>query len=433
MRVLLITPDVVGREMAGVGIRSYELARALEPHCDVTLAGLAPPGEPLEDIAVHYYELRNPRALRAAIAEADVIVAQPPWPTIAGWLRRSSARLIFDLYDPEPFEVLEFLAERRPLLRATVARLTLDRILEAMRVGNQFICASGKQRDLWVGAMLAAGLIEPAAYDRDPSMRSVIAEVPFGVDSEPPARGGPGPRERFAPQIAADDEIVLWNGGIWNWLDAATAVRAIGLLGERRPQAKLVFMGGSTITPARRATDEARGLADELGLLDSRVFFNDAWVPYAERASWLLAADCAISTHVEHLETRFAFRTRLLDCFWSGLPVVCTSGDELADLVDREQLGASVPQRDAEAAAGALAEVLERGKAAYAPALERVAARFEWPRVAAPLVEYVLTDEPPPRLGAGARRPPAQLARAAGFRAALATMNALGMRTWPRL
>ena len=55
-----------------------------------------------------------------------------------------------------------------------------------------------------------------------------------------------------------------------------------------------------------------------------------------KRADWLLEADCAISTHEDHLETRFAFRTRLLDCFWSALPVVCTGGDELADLVERE-------------------------------------------------------------------------------------------------
>lgn len=58
--------------------------------------------------------------------------------------------------------------------------------------------------------------------------------------------------------------------------------------------------------------------------------FNDSWEPYAERDEWLAAADCAISTHVEHLETRYSSRTRLLDCFWAGLPVVCTTGDDLA-------------------------------------------------------------------------------------------------------
>src|SRR6185503_10968946 len=62
-----------------------------------------------------------------------------------------------------------------------------------------------------------------------------------------------------------------------------------------------------------------------------------------ERGAWLLDADCAVSAHLDHLESRYAFRTRLLDCFWAGLPIVCTRGDELADRVERERLGEAVP------------------------------------------------------------------------------------------
>jgi hypothetical protein len=78
-------------------------------------------------------------------------------------------------------------------------------------------------------------------------------------------------------------------------------------------------------------------------MLGSGVIFNDTWVPYEHRDGWLMAADCALSTHLEHLETRFSSRTRLLDCFWARLPIVCTGGDELADRVERENLGAVVP------------------------------------------------------------------------------------------
>ena len=43
-------------------------------------------------------------------AAAGVVVAQPAWPLAARALRRSGARLIYDLYDPEPLEALQFLA-----------------------------------------------------------------------------------------------------------------------------------------------------------------------------------------------------------------------------------------------------------------------------------------------------------------------------------
>ena len=131
-----------------------------------------------------------------------------------------------------------------------------------------------------------------------------------------------------------DSELVLWNGGIWRWLDAPTAIRAVAELAARRPRLRLVFMGGAAEHPAAaQSTREARALAEQLGLLGSVVHFHDSWVAYAERGAWLLQADCAISAHAEHLETRFAYRTRLLDCFWARLPVVCTSGDDLADYV----------------------------------------------------------------------------------------------------
>jgi glycosyltransferase involved in cell wall biosynthesis len=433
-RVLVISMGPVGGEMAGSGIRAYELARALSEHAEVTLAAIEAAGDAVADLPVVYYEMRNPQALRGPIAAADAIVAQPQWPLNAAWMRRSGARLIFDLYDPEPLEVLQALSQRSRWLRSLVTTLTLDRVIEALFSGHHFICASGKQRDLWVGMMAALRLLGPRAYDRDPSLRSVIEEVPFGAAAEPPARSaaGAGLRDTFAGRIGPEDEVVLWNGGIWNWLDAPSAVHAMALLKESRPQAKLVFMGASDITQARRATQQARELAARLELLDRSVLFNDTWVPYAQRGGWLLEADCAISTHVEHLETRFAFRTRLLDCFWARLPIVCTRGDELADRVMQEDLGLAVPEGDPRALAGALETVLARGRASYGERLSRVAAQYTWPRVVEPIARF-LAAELPPRLGERVTRPPLTWARTVAFRGALASMNALGVKLWPKL
>ena len=45
-------------------------------------------------------------------------------------------------------------------------------------------------------------------------------------------------------------------------------------------------------------------LAKELGLYERFVFFNFAWVPYAERANYLLESDLGISSHLDTLEAR---------------------------------------------------------------------------------------------------------------------------------
>jgi glycosyltransferase involved in cell wall biosynthesis len=418
-RVLLICADAVGAEMAGLGIRCWELARTLSASAAVTVAhGGSERGE-REGIDLVPFRPHAPGVLRELIARADTIVAHPQWPLVDRWLKRSPARVVIDLYCPETLETLELAAGRFGPARRALTATTLDRLHAALRTGHNFICASESQRDLWLGAMLGLRLIGPELYDADASLRETIDLVPFGVPREPPGiLAGVGPRETIAG-VERDSELVLWNGGIWRWLDAPSAIRAVAELAPRRPRLRLVFMGGAPDHPAAaQSTREARALAERLGLLGSVVHFHESWVPYAERGTWLTQADCAISAHAEHLETRFAYRTRLLDCFWAGLPAVCTSGDDLADLVARERLGAVAPPQDVDALVAALEQVLQSGRDSFAARLAVAAERRSWERMAAPLVRWVTAPRPAARPGdspGALRRPFAQRAREAAY------------------
>jgi glycosyltransferase involved in cell wall biosynthesis len=329
-----------------------------------------------------------------------VVVAHPQWPLVDRWLKRCSARVVIDLYCPETLETLELAAEHGRTRRRQLTATTLDRLHAALRTGDNFICASESQRDLWLGAMLALRLIGPELYDEDASLRETIDLVPFGAPREPPVSvAGVGPRETITG-VDADSELVLWNGGIWRWLDAPTAIRAVAELAPRRPRLRLVFMGGAPEHPAAaQSTREARALAKQLGLLGSVVHFHESWVPYAERGAWLMQADAAISAHADHLETRFAYRTRLLDCFWARLPIVCTSGDDLADYVVRERLGAVAPPQDAAALAHALEQVLDSGRESFSERLGAAAEQQSWERMAAPLVRWLAEPRPVRRPG----------------------------------
>ena len=137
------------------------------------------------------------------------------------------------------------------------------------------------------------------------------------------------------------------------------------------------------------AVDECRTIAASLGLLDRHVFFND-WVPYDDRAAFLLDADIGASTHRDHLETRFSFRTRMLDYIWAALPIVCTRGDHFAALVDQRQLGLTVPPGDPAALACAIAALLdspalvERCRAN----LRELGGQMHWSQVVEPLRRF---------------------------------------------
>lgn len=399
-RVLIVTEDPVGEVLGGAAIRAYEIARALTDVSDVTLAapGTEPRGlAPARHVA---FALDDPRALRRLFNDADVVIMPPPNPVIAGWLRKSPARIVFDLNDPLPLDILEARTCEPRLAQLLWNTISLDHLLEALHTGHHFICGGTRQRDLYLGALLALRLIAPAAYRADPSFRLFIDRVPFGIPSERPHRvDRAGPRRRF-PQLGEDVQIVLWNGGIWNWLDAVTAVAATVKAAERHPRIRLLFMfAGPENRPDDREARAAHDLARRLGVLDRLVFFNDSAVSYEERATWLMDADCIISTNREHLESNFAFRTRLLDCFWVGVPAVCTAGDEISDWIERCNGGVTVPCGDVDAVAAGIAEVLERGRDSYRDRLIARGQELTWPCVVEPLKRIVALEGVPHALG----------------------------------
>jgi len=389
-RIYVVSNDHVGSSMAGPGIRYLNFARELRSEGDVTLV------VPFEtDLEPDGFDLRvanvwDPRELGTLVADADCIVAQRLAVPTMRKLSRTRTRRIYDLYAPLHIENLAHDAgqgtDRQPAEAAELNRLAEAVVL---LTGDAFICASETQRDLWLGALLQAGRVDHASFARDPSLRRLIDVVPFGISTEPPQA-----RERVLrgvmPGIGEQDRVLIWPGGIWNWFDPLTVIDAVAELARRRDDVRLVFLGlrhPNPFVPAMRMASKAVARAEELGVRDRAVFFNEGWVPYEQRGDYLLEADLGVSAHFDDLESRFAFRTRLLDCFWASLPVVTTSGDVLGDLVERRGLGCAVAPGDVAGWVAALESLLddvdeyERARAATAS----VRRDYAWPHVVEPL------------------------------------------------
>ncbi len=164
---------------------------------------------------------------------------------------------------------------------------------------------------------------------------------------------------------------------------------------EEDPRIKLIFMSTdhpNTSIPERMwMPARARQLSDELGLTDGHVYFNHDWVAYSERSQWLLASDCGVSTHFDHAETRYAFRTRMLDYLWCGLPIICTAGDRFAQLVAERELGWVVPAEDVDALAQAVLEMAAdpNRRRVISERVSQVAQDMTWERVSAPLRRFL--------------------------------------------
>ena len=391
-RVLLISPEVVAERMAGPAIRYWEMARALSDSVKVTLAMPGKPALRSERFCQESYEEDNHRALARLVEEADVVVASGYLLYKFPFLRSIPKPLAIDLYDPFILENLEIHSTRSMRAQRAIHQIDLQVLNDLLQRGDFFFCASEKQRDFWLGMLAANGRINPHTYLGDRTLRRLIDVIPFGLPPDPPKhwrRVLRGVHSNITPQ----DRIILWGGGIWEWFDPLTAIRAVAKVIESRPGVKLFFMGTrhpnvEDVPPMRRCA-QAIELARNLDLYGSHVFFND-WVPYEDRGNYLLESDIGISLHFDCLETRLAFRTRILDYIWAGLPIVTTKGDAMSQLVQQYSLGKVVDYEDVEQVAAALLELLSvpNLRETYRARFEEVARQWRWDRIIHPLEEF---------------------------------------------
>jgi len=394
-KVLVITGDAITDRMAGPAIRAWNIATVLSAEHEVRLVTVNPLADPPP--APFPVSAARRRDLTGPIDWADVVILQGHVLEMAPALKESSKIVVCDLYDPMHLELLEQ-GKSAPDDRRAADLVGVTKVLDAqLERGDFFLCASERQRHFWLGHLAAMGRLTPRLYDADPTMQSLLSVVPFGLSAEPPARTGPGLRSSLG--LAETDHVVLWAGGVYSWFDPLTLVRAMDDLRQRHADARLVFLGMKHPNPEVAEMDigaRTIQLADRLGLTGKHVFFNEQWVPYGQRQNWLLDADCGVTTHFEHVETTFAFRTRVLDYLWAGLPIVTTDGDAFADLVRTEKLGVVVPAADQKALADALERALyDREFAATCRRnIEAVARRFAWPEVLEPLVEFCRDPRP---------------------------------------
>jgi glycosyltransferase involved in cell wall biosynthesis len=389
-RLAIISNDVVDMHMAGPGVRYLELARSLAPDLDVTLAIPGSTEERAAGVQLLGYDERSPGSLQQLVEQSGTVLFSPYSLRKFAFLEQVPTRKVIDLYDPFIFENLHYYLEEPLQLQQALNQQAVELLNLTARTGDFFICGSERQRDLWMGLLLANGRVNPASFAQDADLRSLIDVVGTGVPEREPQ-----PRailKGIHPSFPLDCQIVLWGGGLWNWTDPLSLVHAWPAVLGSHPQARLIYLGArhpNPLVPRHKIAEQTRQLAQEIGELDRSIFVFD-WLPYEERESLLGEADVGVSLHPAHIETHYAIRTRVLDYFWARLPALVSGGDVASQWVEQYQLGYVVPPGDTAAIGSALADLLETRKQDWAPRFDPALERFAWARVVEPLRRYCL-------------------------------------------
>ncbi len=388
--ILIISHEVVGNKMAGPGIRFCNFARVLGREFDVILAipnqiETSFPSAPFRIVA---YRRDDWKTIQEIAAIAQIVICPSAIASDFPQLGSNGIPLVIDGYDPVWAEWLASVqTDRQQEAQWQAKRGELN---HQCLVGDFFICASERQRDWWLGTLEASGRINPYTFRDDHSLRRLIDTVPYGLPEDPPQSTRLVIKGMWNG-IADQDRVILWGGGLWPWLDPLTAIRAIAKVYEQRRDVRLIFPGTNHPNPILKNlpthNDAARDLAKQLGLLDQVVFFGD-WVPHEDWQNVLLESDVALTLHREEtFEARLAFRSRVLDYIWAGLPIVATRGDTTSDMVEQNRLGIVVESDDVAGVANAIIRVLD-DPADYQRCMEKLRPALTWEHVTQPLRDF---------------------------------------------
>lgn len=411
-RILVMCPAIVGSRMASPGIRNFNIARTLQKHLPdsrVTLSlppklpsDLDPSSVPFDVVWADGSELRD------LVARHDLVVTSKfPLKLLPA---ARNTKLALDLYTPFYTEWME-MSKNDPGTshRRSFVDTRRRNLIAQLAAADVVLTANERQRDLVLGMMGTLGMVSAFTYDRDPTLQSLVRLAPLGTrpvghEARPPILKG------VHPGIRKDDFVLIWNGTIIEWYDIELLVRAVHRLSTERDDIKLFFMG--TEHPdsfgakplhglGAGATLAAMDLGRELGILDRQMFFNFGWASDAETEAYLLEADAGVCTYFNNLETRYSFRVRYLDLFWAELPLICTRGDVVSEMVDERGLGISIPEGDLEALVAAIRRLADDHafRSRCRENLHDVREEFSWDNTMRPLIEFCRDmDSPlPPR------------------------------------
>jgi len=407
-RILVLSRHVVGKRMASPGIRSYQIARVLAekvPGASVTLAVPSCTDLPSEELLFRVVAY-NRRSLPQVVREQDVVIANRFPFYIIPFLH--DKRLVLDLFTPVFTEWMEIaIGFWRGLSLNNFVALNRRNLSLQLTLADLVLFATSRQRDLYFGMLSGMGRVTPELYDHDSSLSNLLALAPFGVRPGHPKATRQVLRGVW-PGIREEDTILLWNGTIIEWYDLESLVRAVHRLSRERDDIKLFFLGtehpdsGDVATLhglGAGSTRRAISMCEELGILDKFVFFNFDWVDYDDTANYLLEADIGVCTYFDNLETRYAFRSRVLDLLWAELPIICTQGDVLAELVASRPLGIAIAERDEDALVDAIRRLAD-DKAFVKECkrnLKQAKEEYRWERALEPLVDYCRRSTDVPR------------------------------------
>lgn len=308
---------------------------------------IVPGASDLEEKGVNFYqyaEISNRKLIKSS--SLVIFGAYPPVEPLL-YAHKLKKIIVSYLWSIAPMGSLEFKDFKQVAKQANLHEYITASYNLSLLLSDKIFCRDEGVRKLVLGSLISLGRVNLSNYKQDKSLQDLLTVAPFGISNKNPKLTEHKLRQGING-IDKDDFILLWNGGIWNWNDGETLIKAMSLIKNKK--IKLVFQGFKHPAKGSQLSIKAKqslALAKKLGLIDKTVFFLEDWVPYDKRANFLLDSNIGVVSSPDIPEANFFFKTRIYDYLWAELPLILNDCEAFASLIKDRGLGLVVKAGDA--------------------------------------------------------------------------------------
>lgn len=381
--VVLVLPTRIASKTPGITHADSREKLDLCEKCGHVLPSLKE-----DDVEIIVWDEHRYKKLLSLIEPEAIVTVQRPagyWMTVAG----TELPILMDLHGPSLFEASFHVKYSTPYDASLLPYLHREKIT-LMGRGDRFTCAGYRQRYYFLGLLAALGRIN----DRNIESQ-MVQVVPFAAPSKKPVHDK---QVLKGIVVGKSDFVILWSGAFLPWNDILTPAVAMKEVVKRIPNAHLVYVGGphpSGSIPPGPQLEKLEEFVSKSGLQNNIHLLG--WKPHKEIHNYYMEADIGVCTYPTHLETELAFRTRILDFLWSGVPTITTELDELSStLMTEAGCAITVPPSNESVLADEIVRLLlddkERNRIS-ANGVRLIESRLTWERVIGPINDFCANPE----------------------------------------
>lgn len=225
-------------------------------------------------------------------------------------------KTIVDLYNPLLFEKLSY---TQSPYRLNEVMCVINSIIKA---GDYYICASEKQKTLYLGWLAALAIINKIEDDSIP-----IAVIPTNLDFQ---------NQTPAKKMIKTKDFVFF-GGMYPWFDTSLTINFCRKV--IRNNKNMTFIGLSNPQTKGIYLESANTIRKELKSYENKQIYYEDWMPYNKTLTYLSRFRSAVNFVKNTIEDEFAYRTRFLSLLKSNVPIITNGNDEISKAIVREGAG----------------------------------------------------------------------------------------------